>query len=62
MEGNTNTITIYLKLDMNLNFSDPQEDKQEAVPLDAEPIHPKEDVDVHRGLPKVVIKRSAANQ
>ena len=44
MEGNTNTITIYLKLDMNLNFSDPQEDKQEAVPLDAEPIHPKEEL------------------
>ena len=44
MEGNTNTITIYLKLDMNLNFSDPQEGKQEAVSLDADSIHCKEDL------------------
>ena len=42
MEGDSNTITIYPELD--LNFSDPQEDKQEAVSLDAEPIHPKEEL------------------
>ena len=33
MEGDSNTITIYPELD--LNFSDPQEGKQEAVSLDA---------------------------
>ena len=42
MEGDSNTITIYPELD--LNFSDPQEGKQEAVSLDADPVHPKEEL------------------
>ena len=41
MEGNSNPITIYPKLDIShLYLSDPQEDKQ----FNADPIHPKEEL------------------